>query len=393
MAWADYTLLALVGYFLVSTFTHDWQFLKYLPISRLLFFYLMPLGMYWIARQASVDHRQLRGTWAFLAVFGIYLSITAVAETQQQFWLVWPKYIVSPEFAEFFGRGRGPFLNPVGMGIWIPVCLFSALMWWPHCGRFGRGVIVAVATAGLLGTYATLTRSCWMGLAAGLALVVGLSVPARVRVVLLGSGLLFGTIALAANWENFMAFKRDKDVSAADVAESAKLRPILATVAWNMFVDRPVFGHGFGQYRNEYLNYIDDRTGELPIYKAKGYVQHNVFLAMLCDTGAVGVVLLVAVLAGWTRWAWRLWSTQTAPQCARQQGLLMLGALGAYLPNAMFHDVSIIAMVNMLMFYLAGLTMGLAMKYVPVAAGSPAALTVASSATPRLASLPTPQPW
>ena len=50
---------------------------------------------------------------------------------------------------------------------------------------------------------------------------------------------------------------------------------------------------------------------------------------------------------------------ETAPLCARQQGLLMLVVLGSYFLNGMFHDVSAVPMANMFLFFLAGVTAGL----------------------------------
>ena len=40
-------------------------------------------------------------------------------------------------------------------------------------------------------------------------------------------------------------------------------------------------------------------------------------------------------------------------------GLLLLIALGAYLLNGMFHDVSVLPMANMTLFFLAGATAAL----------------------------------
>ena len=40
----------------------------------------------------------------------------------------------------------------------------------------------------------------------------------------------------------------------------------------------------------------------------------------------------------------------------RQQGLFFLVVAANYLVNAMFHDMSVIPMVNMFLFFLAGVT-------------------------------------
>ena len=49
-----------------------------------------------------------------------------------------------------------------------------------------------------------------------------------------------------------------------------------------------------------------------------------------------------------------------APLWVRQQGLLFLALMAAYLTNAMFHDVSRMPAVNMLLYFVAGVTAGLA---------------------------------
>jgi O-antigen ligase len=127
-----------------------------------------------------------------------------------------------------------------------------------------------------------------------------------------------------------------------------------------MFLDRPLFGCGFGQYFPESRPYLSDRSTDLPLEKARPYVQHNVFLALLTETGLLGAGLYVALLALWGRNAWRLWRWDEAPLAMRQCGLLFLALLAVYLSNAMFHDLAIIPMVNMLLFFLAGVMAGLA---------------------------------
>jgi O-antigen ligase len=186
-----------------------------------------------------------------------------------------------------------------------------------------------------------------------------LSIPKTWRGPVLGTALLATLAIVAVNWESMLSFKRDKDLSPEEMAESAKLRPILAVVAWHMFLDRPLFGCGYGHYPEESLAYLSDRSTDLPLEKARPYIQHNVLLAMLTETGLMGMALFLAVFVLWSADAWRLWHSDS-PLWARQAGLLFLAGLGAYLPNAMVHDASVIPMVNMLMFFLAGMSEGAA---------------------------------
>ena len=166
-------------------------------------------------------------------------------------------------------------------------------------------------------------------------------------------------VIAATQWENIIYFKRDKDLGAQATAASVELRPILAKIAWDMWLDKPVFGHGYGQYMNEHGKYLADRTTSLPLEKGRPFVQHNVLLNLMAETGFVGMGLFVLLMVLWSRDAWRLWHSGEAPLWARQQALLFLALLGPYLSNASFHDVSLMPMANMLLFFLAGLTAGL----------------------------------
>jgi len=366
---ADYALAALVTVLLASTFSHDFLYRKAQPLAQLVFFFLMPTALYWVVRQSPWTRRGARWVLTSLALFGAYLCLTAVAETHGAWAFVVPRYIASPEVHEFFGRGRGPFLNPVANGMVQSLGLCAALMAWPHLSRPLKLLLVAALPLFAWGIYSTLTRSVWMGTGLGLLIVIGLSTPRDWRLAVLGTAVMISAVTVADSWQQFVAFKRDRDVSVEDVAESAKLRPILAAIAWHMFLDRPIFGCGYGQYIQESPAYLADRTADLPLEKARPYVQHNVFLALVTETGLVGMGLFVALLASWTSIAWRLWRCQSAALWVRQMGLMFLAFVGIYLPNAMFHDVSIIPMVNMLLFFLGAAVTALTPWLVAAPAG------------------------
>jgi O-antigen ligase len=355
----DWVLLAVLGVLTASTFTHDWQAHANQPAAWLVFFYLMPAGLYWVARQSQVSPREVRGMFVFFGLLGIYVATTAIAEWQHQSWLVWPPYIGDANNMAFLGRARGPLLNPMGNGILMTVCLVSTLAWWPRANRPGRLLLLALVGMYAVGVYGTLTRCAWIGAAAGLCLVVAVYLPRSWRIPVLAAGVVAGGVLTAVYWQEMVAFRRDEGLSAKETEESVLLRPVMARVAWNMFLDRPLLGCGFGRYVDESVYYLHDRTTELQLEKARGYVQHNVFLTLLTETGLVGMGLWLALLWLWGRNAWRLWRAESASPWFRQSGLLLLALLAAYVCNGMFHDVSLIAVVQMLLFFLAGLVAGL----------------------------------
>lgn len=358
----EVVLLTFVGLLVFSTFSADWQARNYQPLSWLIISYLMPATMYWIARQANYSERTVLTLFGCLAVFGVYLSITALAEYFNVWWLVFPRYIVTTAAstdAEFVGRGRGPLLNPIANGVMLATCFGSALLWWPRLNRPRQLLLLAIVLLFLAAIGCSMTRSVWMGGMLALALAVGLALPWSWRLPLLGAGMLVAVLVAATQWENLVSFKRDKSLGAEKTAESVELRPIMAMVAWKMFLDRPLLGCGYAQYGPEHENYLSDRTTDLPLERARGYIPHNVVFSLVTETGAVGLGLFAALMFFWTRDAWRLWADVALPLWARQQGLLMMIALGAYFINGMFHELSVQPMMNMTLFFLAGVTEGL----------------------------------
>jgi O-antigen ligase len=322
----------------------------------------MPAVVYWIVRQTRYSERAVLAVFGYFAVFGVYLAIISLAEYFELWWLVFPPYIAataSQADAEFVGRGRGPLLNPIANGVLLATCLGGAMLWWPRLNRPRQLMLLAVVLLLLAALYCTLTRSVWMGAVLAVALAVGLALPWSWRLPLLGGGLLLALLVIVTQWDRLVSFKRDKALGAEKTAESVELRPIMARVAWNMFLDRPIFGCGFAQYGPEHDNYLSDRSTDLALERARGYIPHNVFFSLLTETGLVGLGLFCAIVFFWTFDAWRLWANVELPLWARQQGLLLLIVVGVYLVNGMFHELSVQPMMNMTLFFMAGVTEGL----------------------------------
>lgn len=351
---ADVVLLAWIGLLLISTFTHPFSVDGYKPVSRLLFYYLMPLGMYWVARQSRWNARSSDILLIGLGCFGLYLAATAVAEVRDWSWAVWPRYIASPKFPAFLGRGRGPLLNPAGNGFILSTCLAATVLLWPRAGRLGRTAIALAVPLYLAGIYCTLTRSVWLGAFGALAVAVWYVLPKTWRLPSIVGGVVLVAAVGLTQWENLLSFKRDENLGAQEAAESIKLRPILAMVAWQMFLDDPLTGCGFGHYHEASLHYTGVRRDGVDLPKVRPYHQHNVFLALLCEGGGPVMGFFVLLLGVWTADAWRAVRSTTGPPWARRLGVLFMAALAGYLANGMFHDVSIIDMFHMVFFFLAG---------------------------------------
>lgn len=351
-------LAAFIGALGLSTLLHDWHYEHNQPAARLLFYYFMPAGMYWIARQIPLNERGAQLVFGSFAAFGVYLAATAVAEVLRITEAVFPSYIAASNYYEFLGRARGPLLNPAANGYLLALGCCATLMWWPRLNRVGQLALLGVAVLFLAGLYSTLTRCVWLGAVAMLSVIAALTLPRSWRTPILGGVMLTGILVAATQWERLLSYKREAGRSEQEAAESVELRPILATVAWKMFLKQPLFGCGFGHYRQRYSDVLDDRDTDLPLDKSRRYVQHNVWLGLLTETGLIGAGLFTLLVGYWLRDAWRLWRS-TAPLWARQFGLMFLATFASYFTNAMFQDLAIVPMINMILFFLAGLIAGL----------------------------------
>ena len=359
---SDALALALVGYLVLRTLATDPRGTGLTPLVDVALWYVMPLGIYWVVRQARIGRPQNATILLCMTLFGIYLAVTVIAERFEVYALVYPRYIVTSldeKATLFVGRGRGPLLSPMVTGIQLAACFSAALMLWPRSGRWGRCGLAATAAIFVLALYCTMTRSVWMGAGLGLAVIAGLGMPAKWRVPALGAVVLSAGLVAATNWEQFVAFKRDKNLSARETADSVTLRPIMAEVAWLMVLDRPIFGCGFNQYVPEHNNYLADRSTDLVLEKCRPYAPHSLFFGIATETGLVGLGLFLTLLAAWGRDAWQLWRAADAPLWVRQQGLFFLAVLSAYLVNGAFHHIAVIPMSNLLLFFAAGMNAAL----------------------------------
>ncbi len=358
--FVDVCLGLFLVYLAYSTLTHDFRIetAKIVsPLWRLLAAYIIPGIVYWIARQSPLTERRVALIPKVLTLFGIYLAVTGVLEITHQWSLVFPKHIADPALGIHFGRARGPMLSAVSFGLYLGVCFMAAFALLPRLNRFFQLTLLAILPLFLASLYFSYTRSVWIGTAVALAITAGFTFRGRVR----GALLALMIIGLAGTWfmesDAIVGFKREQ--SAEETRQSAEWRKIFAYVSWEMFQEKPLFGVGFGHFFREKLPFLADRSTNLHLESIRDYVHHNTFLSLLTETGAIGFGLFVLVYLGWIRDGWALWRSPHTPPWARRHAVLLLGAMGIYTSQMLFHELSYSQVDNLLIFFLAGVQVGL----------------------------------
>lgn len=349
-----------------NTFSSDWQYRDKQPLGQLVFNYFVPLGVYFLARNFSGNGQSFRIFNGGLMVLAAYLAVIAICEVRGWHGLIFPRYIVESTETEFFGRGRGPFLNPVACGIYQMIGLCCGMVWWTRVSWLLRGGLMIYAAVLLAGIFATLTRSVWLATAMTLVLYVWVNSDWRWRGFYLAAAPIALILIVLVAGDRFNSFKRDKNVTAAEMSESIELRPLLAMVATEMILEKPLWGHGFRQYSKTRTEYHFKQTTEAPLQKVLPYVQHNLFLSYAVDIGLIGLLVYLMALGTWITLSVKLWfakpyawQKRPVPWHTRQIGFLSLAFLIAFIFNGMFHDVSVVPMLHHLLFALVGMVTGL----------------------------------
>ncbi|HEV3415892.1 MAG TPA: O-antigen ligase family protein [Pirellulales bacterium] len=355
----DKLLLAFLGLLVFSTFTHNWRDNPpgYVPpVWRLVTGFLTPAIIYWLARQSRLFERRVTLVHGALACFGIYLAVTGLAEISRQWWLVFPTYIADSTVGLHFGRARGPMVQAVSYGFFLGVTMLAGFVWRDRWNRLGQLIwllLIPVELAALAFTY---TRSVWIGTALAIFVVLGLTLRGAWRPLVLGCLVSAALVLSVAELDSLANLQREGNAS--EARESAGMRACFAYVSWQMFLDRPILGFGFGQFFKEKLPYLSDRTTPLELELIRDYIHHNTYLSLLTETGLIGLSLYVAILICWARRGWQL-CRDSNPRWMRAHGVLLLGAMATYAVQMLFHEVSYTTLDNSLLFLLAGIAVGL----------------------------------
>jgi len=363
----DVAMLAFAGVLCASTFAGDWRKAgpdDVSPLWLLVSGYLVPVALYFLARNSRVSDLQFRRTHAALAVFGSYLAATALAEITQQWSFVFPKYIADPELGIHYGRARGHLLQAHSLGLQLAMTLLCFWAWRSTAGKWGQLAFVLLCPVFAAAMFFTYTRCTWLGAGLGMLVVLAFWLRGTWRPLVLTATVGLGLLVCIFAWDDIVGLRRDAGAVAA--RDSVSQRASFTYVSWKMFLDRPLLGFGFGQFTEAKQPYLSDRSTPLYLEAIREQPHHNTFLSLLTETGLVGLGLYLMVLAGLVRSAWQMWRSDEAEGHVRTQGLVMLAALAIYLGPALFFDLAYSPNDHWILFFLAGLTRSL----VPQAAAS-----------------------
>jgi len=373
---SDWLLVATLAYFTIRcalTPRPDFGGTTVGPWWRLATAFWIPALLYLVARTATPTERSwIKALW-ILSGLGVFLALTGYAEVFKQWWAVFPRYIANPELGTHFGRARGPALNSASMGMMLTGCFWAAWFLWPRVMRWQQLAIGAALVVIAGSVFFTYTRSTWIGLAAGLAVVPLVQFNPRLRIVAGLGVILLGGVGIVGFGHKLTDLgRKDSDASA---QHSVYQRASFAYVSSRMFADAPIFGCGFGRFYDKKIPYLADRSQQVELESLRNLDHHNTLLSVLVETGLVGLGLFVGLLAAWGRSACSLVRSRGAEPWRRAHGLFTVAVILNYLASALFHDLTLAATEAWLLYFAAGISVALAAQARLAAPTSVAPLT------------------
>ena len=256
-------------------------------------FGILPFLVYVTAPVAFRTRRHRGILLVTLVTLGAYLGLTTLFEMVHLNALVFPRYILDPNYGIHYGRGRGPFVEAVANGLACFVCASAcgvALATWSRPrARALAGLIGALC---LVGAFLSLERAVWIGSAAAIAITM--LTTRRLRPYLAPVAALIATLVIAV----LVLIPGLHATVNRRLANPTYDRQALAVAGLNMIRARPLTGFGWGQFENDSLLYFK-QSQNYPLTDENLYNLHNFILTYAVELGIPGATLwLVALLTG-----------------------------------------------------------------------------------------------
>ena len=258
-------------------------------------FGILPFLIFLVAPLAFRTPAQRRVLLGTLVALGAYLGLTVLFETLKLDALVFPKYILDPNYGIHITLGRGPFADAIANGLALYMCSIAcaiAAASWRSRGM--RAVAVAVGLLCLVGTFLCLERSVWIGAVLGTG--VATLAPRGLRRYVLPV-VVAVAVAIAASLALIPGLS-ERVSQRANQQETIWDRQNLARAGVNMVEAKPLLGFGWSRFARDGSDYFE-QSPDYPLTAAANVGLHNTPLLYAVELGLVGMTLwTVGVLCG-----------------------------------------------------------------------------------------------
>jgi O-antigen ligase len=236
------------------------------------------------------------------------------------------------QFWKMTGRLSGAAMDPNSLGLMCGLAApFALAMMLPSGGRrraLGAALVLSVS-AGLVlsGSRSGLALA---GVGALLLVLVGApGLPGRLRVAVVGlaAAVVVAAVVFLARGDRGSVGARLSEAldSGRTVEARTSTRPLLWRSAVRLFLRDPVAGAGMGAFSWQVPTLVAEEGRSLPMRDNPG----NAYLQALAETGAIGFLLTLVLVAVFAREAWAALVARAPAPLARAGGAAILGFLAA----------------------------------------------------------------
>lgn len=353
-------MVVILVYFTISAAVSGFQTIAVASVHyRLIGGYWFPVVVFALLVMAIRRDADVRRLLQFFFLFGLYLIATGWGEQFQAWSLVWPKFIADPNTGIHWGRVRGPFVASPIMGMALVYVVFNNLVLARMSGPLMAVICRLASLLALPVIFWTETRSVWLATLLGSLIWVGASRrgPSRIVVLSLLLAILIG--GAAYNWQNITSAQRE--VGGVTSMEPIYVRLGLVLITWDIFLDHPFVGVGFGHFRDAAVRYAQNPSS--PYYAfASSATEHNNFLSVLAECGAIGLILYLALLVAMFHMSIRLWRRlpPMGTQIVSRDLVVLYWIMYAnFITDAMFRETSMSPFANSLFFGITAMVFSL----------------------------------
>jgi O-antigen ligase len=350
-------MMAMVAAILISMNTNGQVFIR-----QMLNGFAIPYAMFIIAKNVFTTRDGLTKFLRWLSIpLSIYFPVNHMFEHYRITALVFPKFILNPAISGrevFWGeRTMGVFLQPSVTGMAM-VSMFVLSLY--SLSRM-RGAVARILPWFLTGVtpvavFFSYTRSVYLGFFFAMMALILFSRKLKVYALVIVVAIALGVMG---NWSNVTS--EDRSAGGIGTKSTAIGRLTLLQASMSMFVDRPLFGVGFQNFRKYAEPYVRQvRTtvlGYRESWIGKGISQHNHFLSILTETGLMGVIPLLLVWFFVLQGVIRARSA-TSVMYDSDFVVVVLAVFAQYLTASMFMEPRWFEFMNTLPYLLAGIVVG-----------------------------------
>ncbi len=256
----------------------------------------LPLILFSMLAGAFLSYKDAREFTKIMMILGTYMAGISILERIGWYSILIPNWIADSTLNVTIGIGRsgGLLLQSEWNGFALGL-IFCIILGRFYIDKTSSKLMIFIAgTLSLFAIYFTYTRAAWLAVAFAISLMATKFSPTlkgkyiRGFVIIIAGIFLLGLIGI---FPVKMAQERLGDES------TISYRIKLWTAGLRMVAQKPVFGHGFGQFKEKVLLFHETEAENVPSRLMGNPVAHNTLIDIVVELGLLGLILYLVIFS------------------------------------------------------------------------------------------------